>query len=217
MSLTIAIVGNPNVGKTELFNALTGLSQRTGNYPGVTVRRKSGDVQLNGTVGRVVDLPGSYSLAARSPDEMVVAGIEGEDRQIGQVGQRRTHPVVVVAADEHEDVHGDDELTDVETEHGGNGAGAAALERIEHELLEGDVAEVDPEPPVIPQSGQVRDFLRLFVIGVLLDVREYAAQHRRRQIRGVDGTVRLLQLLDQPSQHVSVHFPPLVPTRPVIR
>ena len=75
MSKTIAIVGNPNVGKTELFNALTGLSQRTGNYPGVTVRRKSGDVKLNGTVSRVVDLPGSYSLAARSPDEMVVADV----------------------------------------------------------------------------------------------------------------------------------------------
>ncbi len=67
MAQTIAIVGNPNVGKTELFNALTGLSQRTGNYPGVTVRRKSGDVQLNGAVARVIDLPGSYSLAARSP------------------------------------------------------------------------------------------------------------------------------------------------------
>lgn len=75
MSATIAIVGNPNVGKTEIFNALTGLAQTTGNYPGVTVTRKHGALNLNGTTAELIDLPGTYSLAARSPDEMVVADV----------------------------------------------------------------------------------------------------------------------------------------------
>ncbi|MDR0535044.1 MAG: ferrous iron transporter B [Puniceicoccales bacterium] len=69
----VAIVGNPNAGKTTLFNALTGLRQRTGNYPGVTVFKKSGFIELP-SIGRVemLDLPGLYSLAASSPDEQVV-------------------------------------------------------------------------------------------------------------------------------------------------
>ncbi|GMV92094.1 MAG: ferrous iron transport protein B [Candidatus Hydrogenedentota bacterium] len=74
-SIAIAVVGNPNVGKTTLFNALTGLTQITGNYPGVTVERKVGQLRLNGTTANLVDLPGTYSLAARSPDEMIVADV----------------------------------------------------------------------------------------------------------------------------------------------
>jgi len=75
IALAIAVVGNPNVGKTTLFNALTGLTQVTGNYPGVTVERKVGQVRLNGASANLVDLPGTYSLAARSPDEMIVADV----------------------------------------------------------------------------------------------------------------------------------------------
>jgi ferrous iron transport protein B len=74
-ALAIAVVGNPNVGKTTLFNALTGLAQVTGNYPGVTVERKIGQIRLNGVKANLVDLPGTYSLAARSPDEMIVADV----------------------------------------------------------------------------------------------------------------------------------------------
>jgi ferrous iron transport protein B len=75
VSKTIAILGNPNVGKTAVFNLLTGLSQTTANYAGVTVDRKFGFVPVNGSRATLVDLPGSYSLAARSPDEMIVADV----------------------------------------------------------------------------------------------------------------------------------------------
>ena len=61
-SFTIGLVGNPNCGKTTLFNALTGSTQRVGNWPGVTVERKSGEFRLGEATIEVVDLPGTYSL-----------------------------------------------------------------------------------------------------------------------------------------------------------
>src|SRR3546814_16102803 len=68
----IALVGNPNAGKSALFNALTGARQKLGNYPGVTVERKSGRLHLSdGRPVELVDLPGPYSLDAASPDEQV--------------------------------------------------------------------------------------------------------------------------------------------------
>ncbi len=67
----IAIAGNPNSGKTTLFNALTGSSQRTGNWPGVTVEKKSGMLRLKDTTCTIVDLPGIYSLSSHSEDEKV--------------------------------------------------------------------------------------------------------------------------------------------------
>ena len=72
---TLALLGNPNVGKTAVFNALTGLSQSTGNYPGVTVDRKYGVADLGDISAEILDLPGTYSLAARSPDEMIVCDV----------------------------------------------------------------------------------------------------------------------------------------------
>ena len=71
-SLKIALVGNPNSGKSTLFNALTGLHQKTGNFPGVTVDKKTGFAKLNATVtADFVDLPGTYSLYPKSLDESV--------------------------------------------------------------------------------------------------------------------------------------------------
>ncbi|MGD8541516.1 MAG: FeoB small GTPase domain-containing protein, partial [Desulfobacteraceae bacterium] len=67
----IGVVGNPNCGKTTLFNALTGAKQRVGNWPGVTVDRKSGEYAHAGKKVEVVDLPGIYSLSAASLDEEV--------------------------------------------------------------------------------------------------------------------------------------------------
>lgn len=68
----IALVGNPNTGKSTVFNALTGLRQRTGNYPGVTVERKLGKLTLGEKIYEVLDVPGTYSLDVNSPDEKVV-------------------------------------------------------------------------------------------------------------------------------------------------
>ena len=84
--LQVALLGNPNTGKTTLFNALSGLRHRTGNYPGVTVEVRKGTLRAehNGTPHELelLDLPGTYSLAARSPDELlaveVVTGGFGE-------------------------------------------------------------------------------------------------------------------------------------------
>ena len=66
----VALIGNPNVGKTTLFNHLTGLRQKTGNYPGVTVERKSGKLAGHDAV-EIIDLPGSYSLSPKSLDERI--------------------------------------------------------------------------------------------------------------------------------------------------
>lgn len=76
MPVTLALVGNPNVGKTAVFNLLTGLTHSTGNYPGTTVEKKHGRVAVpSGREIEIVDLPGTYSLAARSPDEIIVADV----------------------------------------------------------------------------------------------------------------------------------------------
>ena len=91
---TIALVGNPNTGKSTLFGALSGVNQRTGNYPGVTVEKKTGEVVHDGRRWLLVDLPGTYSLAPRSPDEMVTVDV--------LLGRRRDVPppdvIVCVAA-----------------------------------------------------------------------------------------------------------------------
>lgn len=83
---TVALVGNPNSGKSALFNALTGARQKIANYPGVTVERKAGRMALpNGEPAELIDLPGSYSLDPSSPDEevtrKVITGAQDGQRQ----------------------------------------------------------------------------------------------------------------------------------------
>ena len=89
----VAVAGNPNAGKSALFNALTGARQKVGNYPGVTVERKSGRLLLaDGRPVEMVDLPGSYSLDPASPDEAVT-----RDVLLGrQTGERQPDALVIV-------------------------------------------------------------------------------------------------------------------------
>lgn len=89
----IALTGNPNAGKSALFNALTGARQKTGNYPGVTVERHIGRMMLpDGRPAELVDLPGTYSLEPNSPDEKVT-----RDVIMGvQAGERRPDALIIV-------------------------------------------------------------------------------------------------------------------------
>ncbi|MEY4555127.1 MAG: hypothetical protein RL093_246, partial [Pseudomonadota bacterium] len=94
-SARVALVGNPNSGKTALFNALTGAHQKVANYAGVTVERKEG--LIRSAAGRqmsVLDLPGTYSLRARSPDEEVT-----RDAVLGKLAGEETPDVIVAVAD----------------------------------------------------------------------------------------------------------------------
>lgn len=92
---TVALAGNPNSGKTTLFNAFTKLRQKVGNYPGVTVEKKSGTLVLaKDRVVNVLDLPGTYSLAVRSPDEQVA-----RDVLLGRTADTPKPDVVVCVVD----------------------------------------------------------------------------------------------------------------------
>nr|WP_314473146.1 ferrous iron transport protein B [uncultured Capnocytophaga sp.] len=91
--LKIALVGNPNTGKTSLFNALTGLNQKVGNYPGITVEKKIGHCKLpNNQQAEIIDLPGTYSLNPSSEDEQVAV-----ETLINRQGAYFPNVVVVVS------------------------------------------------------------------------------------------------------------------------
>lgn len=91
--ILVALVGNPNSGKTSLFNHMTGLNQKIGNYPGVTVEEKIGFCRLDtDTIAEIIDLPGSYSIFPRSDDEKIVFEVLFRQEMV-------QHDVVVVVAD----------------------------------------------------------------------------------------------------------------------
>lgn len=91
--LTIALVGNPNSGKSSLFNALTGLNQKVGNFPGVTVDKKTGNARLSDSLSaNIIDLPGTYSLYPKSADEQVTY-----DVLLNQQSADRPDIIVVIA------------------------------------------------------------------------------------------------------------------------
>ncbi|MBS0278422.1 MAG: 50S ribosome-binding GTPase, partial [Proteobacteria bacterium] len=95
IAMRVALVGNPNSGKTALFNALTGARQKVANYPGVTVERKAGMATTpQGRRVTILDLPGTYSLRARSPDEVVT-----RDVVLGRFAGEETPDVLVCVAD----------------------------------------------------------------------------------------------------------------------
>ncbi|HJL46908.1 MAG TPA: FeoB small GTPase domain-containing protein, partial [Polyangiaceae bacterium LLY-WYZ-15_(1-7)] len=76
----VLLAGNPNVGKTTVFNRLAGVRARTGNYPGVTVERRTAPIHLGDGRAELVDLPGTYSLSAHSPEEQIAADAILRDR-----------------------------------------------------------------------------------------------------------------------------------------
>lgn len=92
--LTVALIGNPNTGKSTLFNALSGSRTLTGNYPGVTVEKTVGQMQCGDRAVNLVDLPGTYSLAPRSLDEMVAVNV-----LLGRMADIGTPDVVVCIVD----------------------------------------------------------------------------------------------------------------------
>lgn len=86
LPLTVAVIGNPNTGKSTLFSALTGMAAHIGNYPGVTVEKKIGRFRDEAGIVQLVDLPGTYSLAPRSLDEMVsVDVLLGRQREVAAI------------------------------------------------------------------------------------------------------------------------------------
>jgi len=94
-SFHVALVGNPNSGKSSLFNALTGSRQKVGNYPGVTVDRRAGSLLApDGRTVQVVDLPGTYSLSPHSPDELIT-----RDVLLGQNDLEKSPDAIVCVID----------------------------------------------------------------------------------------------------------------------
>lgn len=82
-NLTVALVGAPNCGKSTIFNALTGLRQKVGNFPGVTVEPKSGAIHIDKTTTRLIDLPGLYSFTPKTPDEeLSIAVLHGKHERL---------------------------------------------------------------------------------------------------------------------------------------
>ncbi len=92
--ITIALVGNPNTGKSTLFNALTGLRQQIGNYPGITVERKIGTFNIDGIKHSIIDLPGAYSLNFKKIDERIAY-----ETLIGTFEHEETPDLVLIVAD----------------------------------------------------------------------------------------------------------------------
>ena len=140
-TLTVALIGNPNTGKSTLFTALAGVRQRIGNYPGVTVEKKIGHLEFAGQRFALVDLPGTYSLAPRSPDEMVTVDV--------LLGRRADSPVRRGA------LHRRCQQSRAESVSGQPGAGAWVADRYraEHDRRGGAARHEDRRQPVAERLG----------------------------------------------------------------
>ena len=89
MDIKVALVGNPNTGKSTLFNRLTGLNQKIGNFPGITVDKKTGYMKLADQQAEIIDLPGTYSIYPKSSDESIVFQVLADQKN-------SSHPDVIV-------------------------------------------------------------------------------------------------------------------------
>ena len=94
--VTIALAGNPNSGKTSIFNDLTGARQHVGNYPGVTVEKKEGSCKHGDVTMAVVDLPGTYSLSAYSVEELVARDFIIEEKPGKKVVKEHLEAIIAV-------------------------------------------------------------------------------------------------------------------------
>lgn len=142
--ITLALAGNPNAGKTSVFNKLTGGRQRVGNWPGVTVEKKEGRYEYGGTTVRVVDLPGTYSMGAYSLDEVVA-------RDFVMTGR----PDVVVDVADASNLERNLYLTTQLLEMGANVVVALNMYDVAEKSLSVDVAAISNllGVPVVPTVG----------------------------------------------------------------
>jgi ferrous iron transport protein B len=155
VTLTVALAGQPNVGKSTVFNLLTGLSQHVGNWPGKTVEQKTGTYRFNGTTIHLVDLPGTYSLTANSQEEVIARDYIIKERPDVVV-------VLVNAASLERNLYLVSELLPLPTQVvvGLNMVDVAADEgmRVEHQVLEAALG-VSVVPMVAAKNRGVRELM----------------------------------------------------------
>jgi len=206
--IKIAVAGNPNVGKSTLFNVITGTNQHIGNYPGVTVERKDGVVKLNGYELSVTDLPGIYSMNAFSPEEVVSRNFIAEEKPDVVIN-------IVDASNLEKNLYLTLQILEMKVpvvvflnmadkaEKRGVNINARTLEKeIETPVIEGvakekkgitellekciEVYEVKPEPANIPYSEKVKDYISR--IGKLLVDEKPSLGEEWRAIRFIEGS-----------------------------
>ena len=146
----VLVMGNPNTGKSTLFNRITGLNQKVSNYPGVTVERVTGSLRLKSCNATIVDVPGTYSLTASSPDEMIAV-----DSLTGAVGDDQVPDLVVAVLDACNLRRNMFLLSQILESERPIVVALNMVDRIEKEGVEIDSAELEKqiEVPVIPISA----------------------------------------------------------------
>ncbi|RPJ07762.1 MAG: ferrous iron transport protein B [Spirochaetaceae bacterium] len=186
---TIAVVGNPNSGKTTLFNELTGSNQRIGNWPGVTVEKLEGEMNLSGEMVRVVDIPGIYSLSTHSEDEKIARDfiLSGEadlfvnivdatnlTRNLLLTAQLLEMNVPVLLAVNMMDLAGKQDI-ELDIDHLGKSLGvrAVGISAVDRSVLPGFEAEIInalqgplPEPATVKYPNEMEEIILDFQAGL---------------------------------------------------
>lgn len=198
--LTIALAGQPNVGKSTIFNMLTGLKQHVGNWPGKTVEQKSGICHHAGQEIQVIDLPGTYSLTANSPEEMITRDYIIKERPDVVI-------VIVNAAALERDLYLISELLwlPVPLVLGMNMMDVASAQGI---YIEPHVLEAALNLPVIPMSAsQGKGVLELLETAVRVAQQEFTSNPNRPEIRE-DHRQTLTELTVLISPYIPEPYPP---------